>query len=75
MVRYPYHYFEDSYYASNLLEENGRIHSHEKENEDYWIFLNPSIYDSSRFRSVVLNISSHICFEEHDHEIFYGIRM
>ena len=58
-MSYPYYCSEHSHDALGLLEENGKISLCEKENDDYWGFLGPPIYDSSRSRSVVLDLLGH----------------
>ena len=69
MVGSPYCCFEDSYDVLGLLEENSMILLHDEEDDDYWRFLGPPIYYSSRDRSVALEPLDHTCTKEdvHDH--------
>ena len=45
-MSYSYHCFEDSYDVLESLEEKNRIYMCDEEDDNYWSFHGPPIYDS-----------------------------
>lgn len=58
IVSSPYHCFEDCYDVLGINKENGMVPFLE-EDDYYWRYLGPPIYDSSRVGSIILEPLEH----------------